>query len=135
MKHVTASIRAPADGTTELTVRTVTAVPVKRSTTRVIRDVFPPGTWAKADPDKIRAEYQYLRAAAGYCRMCPAKRERYKHRCNACQAKERERWRAQQSVYNAARKPTLRTVVKRPRRSKFRFAAQKWLRLRRKKEL
>lgn len=133
MKCITASIGTPTEQTTELRVRVETRERAPKPHTRVLTDVFPPGTWRTDERtrNKLTAEYQYLRAAAGYCRMCPNKRTHYKHRCDVCQAKERERWRVKQAAYNAARGPTLRTVVKRSRRSKFRFAAVKWLRLRR----
>lgn len=134
-RTISVDIRA-SEGTTELTIRTAHSPPAtKRGPPgRILRDVFPAGAWANpATQAKACAEYQYLRAAAGFCRSCPAQRSRYKHRCDVCQAKERKRWRAKQAAYNEARPRELAHAVKRPRRSKFRYAAIRWLRMKRRK--
>ena len=109
--------------------------PVKRPATGpILPGVFPPGAWprpSEAAHDKAVAEYKALRAAAGICRECPAPRGRYEHRCDACQAKERDRMRLKWRDYQKDRPPRVKTV-KRPRKpSKYRAKIRLWLRLRR----
>ena len=124
------------DNVTELRVEVRPRDPVKRPATApgsILPGVFPPGSWPRpgeAAHDKAVAEYKALRAAAGICRECPNRRGKYKHRCDACQAKERERQRGRHAQYAANRKPALRTV-KRPKRvSQYRGKIRLWLRLR-----
>lgn len=134
-KAIRATLRDADDGTvTELR---VSVKPPKRPayTPRgsILPGVFPPGSWPRsgeAAHDLAVREYKALRAAAGICRECPNKRGKYKHRCDNCQAKERERQRGRHAQYAANRKPALRTV-KRPKRvSQYRGKIRLWLRLR-----
>lgn len=100
----------------------------KRSTTPILPGVFPPGSWPKPGTpahSKAVAEYQYLRAISGICRQCPNKLGRWKHRCDRCQEKERQRLRAS----GKANKPSsrLKHGFRKRRRSKFFKKAQQWL--------
>ena len=124
-----------ADGGSVLELEVAAPVRVKRPTRRVkwstiLPGVFPPGTW----PDPVKepeahskavAEYQYLRAASGICRSCPNTLNRWKHRCDSCQEKERVRLRNS----GKARRPgrTLAHGFRKRRTSKFAKKAQQWL--------
>jgi hypothetical protein len=137
-RKIRAEIRA-SENTTELLIEVRPEESPPRRVTppgTILPGVFPPGSWPhprEAAHDRAVAEYKALRAAAGWCRECPARRNRYKHRCDACQAKERERQRRNRDRYEANRKPPIKTV-KRPRRSKYAGKIYTWLKLRKRKE-
>lgn len=129
------------DGTAETVLAVAPPVPVKRPPSRkqaprgsILRDVFPV-KWPdrRTDPEghaKACAEYQYLRAAAGFCRSCPNRRNKWKHRCDECQEKERKRLASRSSRGN--RKPVRRSLdfgFKKRRTSKYAKRAKTWLRL------
>lgn len=123
-----------ADGTSELTLP-VPARPVKRKTRQVqvkrgtiLRDVFPV-KWPRdgTAKHKANAEYQYLRSAAGFCRSCPNRLNRWKHRCDSCQEKERIRLRSSGKAARSGGR--LGFGFKKRRTSKFAKRAATWLRL------
>lgn len=100
-------------------------VPAKRGT--ILRNVFPPGTWTNEVMAKANAEYQAYRAAMGICRSCPNHLNKWKHRCDECQTRERERRRRRPET---AKPTTLAKGFKKRRASKFKRAARAWMRAR-----
>lgn len=143
-RHVRAdtALTVAPDGTGCTELRVTVTVPPKRPVSRskrstILPGVFPPGSWPHpvGTPNlhaKAVAEYQYLRSASGICRSCPNKLGRWKHRCDACQEKERIRLRNSGKAARSGR--SLKHGFKKRSASKFKRSAKRWLKLRRQQQ-